>query len=109
MALLHPCMKLCNSAESQSKAEWCWRGKKRGKILASAYIFAGSVHPGLGEFSAAFTLDPIHRVKAANTAWALQGAHQTGRNQMLPSVNPITLSASECSVVLSVCFAWIGK
>lgn len=28
MALLQPCMKLCNSAEPQSKAEQCWRGGK---------------------------------------------------------------------------------
>lgn len=88
-------MKLCNSAEPWSKAEWCWRGKKRGEILASAYIFAGSVHPGLRKLSAAFTMDPIYRVRDANTAGALQDSQQTGRNQTLPSVDPITLSAAE--------------
>lgn len=46
------------------------------------------------------------RVRGANTnAWAIQDSWPTGINQMLPSVNRLTLSV-QCG---HECFVWIGE
>lgn len=81
VALLHPCMKLCNSGEPQSKAEQCWRGRKvQGEL---------SVHPRLVKLCAAFIVDSVPKVRGANaSAWAIQDSWLMGINQTLFSVNP---------------------
>ena len=69
-------------------------GKEEGGDLSKC-LFAGSVHPGLGQLSVAFTMVPVHGVRGANTAWAIQDGQLRGRNQTsVPS--PLVLLSAEC-------------
>lgn len=66
-------------------------GKEEGGDLGKC-LFAGSVHSGLGKLSVAFTMVPVHRVRGANTAWAIQDGPA---DRQKSNVSPITLSATE--------------